>query len=184
MQEKRILSQLGLVFLMLLLLLGGSILLEIGGNLQESTEPSSPAGQESDIFIDKNTMIKQDIYYIQSRRVVTEHKIADSELHGKNQKQIEDLGWNVFRGEGGQIVIFKEVNALTPEDAEKRHLKLHYGKLAVFAGPSTAQGPLLQELGINPMYLHQDWQDALGQGGIDFENNEELLTALESLDEY
>ncbi len=181
---RRILSGIGITFIMLLLILAGSIIMDIYLNGKPGEHPSSPVGQAQDIFIDKNTLIRQDIYYLQSRRTISEIIPAPGELQGKNQAEIEALGWNIFQAEGGQIVIYKETDALTPEDAPKRHLKLYRGKLAAFAGPSTARGPLLEELGIEPDYLSADWQEELNSGGIDFESPEDLLTALESLDEY
>ena len=146
--------------------------------------PTLVAGQTSDIFIDAHTIVREEIYYTLSRRVISTAKLADAALYGKNLAQLNALGWDAFRNENGQIVLFKEVPSLSPADENKRHLKARLGKLAVFAGPSNAQGPLLEELTINPALLGPFWQEQLNRGGLDFATNEELLTALEGLDEY
>lgn len=182
MKVYKIISRIGIVIILLLAILSGSIMLDVYKN--NRNDPSSLVDQDSDIFIDKNTLIRQEIFYTLSKRVVSTTKGADQELYGKSLAQLEELGWNAFRSSGGQIILFKEVEALSPEDEEKCHLKVHNGKLAIYAGPSTAQGPLLNDLGINPDYLDESWQSLLEQGGIDFANLDELFMALESLDEY
>ncbi len=68
----------------------------------------------------------------------------------------------------------------TEKQDEIRFLRLEDGKLVVYDGENN----LLDTLDYDVLVLPQTWQQQLQNGGISFANEEELLSALDSLDEY
>ena len=145
--------------------------------------PSIPAQREDGNYIYPQTMVRREVYYSACRHLDSHAATGQKEFVNKTFAEIAEDGWYVFWAEGGGAVAFRESGQLCPNDADKSHLALHQGKLAVFAGPIGTNGEPLEIISINPSALPSIWQQKLANGGIEFKSREELLSALESMDE-
>jgi hypothetical protein len=177
----KIIYRLFLLIAATMLFLAGGMAWDIHKGLREN--PHSPAEIKNDVFIDRNTIIRREIFYTLSQRTVSSVKAADEELYGKNAADLKALGWNSFRSGAGQVVLYKEENALSPQDEIKRHIKLYPDKVVVYAGPSSADGAMLYQLNIKIADLPANMLERLTKG-IDFADENELHIFLENLDEY
>ncbi len=175
------LGKFSLFLVLLLFILLASILFDI---FHDRSDSSLPTQQEDTVYIDSQTPVQQEIYYRQCLHMITTDLGTNSPWVGKTFAEIQGLGWNSFRAEDGQVVLFQQKDSLCPADAVKRHIGIHQGALAIFAGPTNCQGPLLENLGIDPLALNDDMQRQLAAGGIDFANEEDMLSLLENLDEF
>ncbi|GEM_PF-3557609 len=66
------------------------------------------------------------------------------------------------------------------DQGEVRQLRLEDGRLVVYDGDNN----LLNILDIDTSILPSAWQQQLADGGISFANEDALMSALDSLDEY
>ncbi|MDN5345196.1 MAG: hypothetical protein PWQ18_1310 [Clostridia bacterium] len=92
-------------------------------------------------------------------------------------------GWRIFQ-EGGRLVISQEVDGLCPADTPKRHLAVKDDLVAVYQGPAGSLGPLLRVTNLQFTSLPPDWQEKITSGQAEFSSEQELLQALDSLDEF
>ncbi|WP_338835369.1 hypothetical protein [Neomoorella thermoacetica] len=92
-------------------------------------------------------------------------------------------GWRL-RQEAGRLVATQEVDGLCPVCAPKRHLAVKDGLVAVYQGPAGTLGPLLKVTGLKISALPANWQSRIQAGEAEFNSEQELLEALDSLDEY
>ncbi|MDR2712447.1 MAG: hypothetical protein LBB91_04970 [Clostridiales bacterium] len=176
----------------MILLLGSLCLLLVLGTAWEIMrlgkipveDPASPAGQSNAYFVSEQTMVREEIYYTNCRHLESRLLINDSAFANKSFEELELEGWNVFWAEGGQAVAFKEVAQLCSADENKLHIGEYNGRIAIFSGPAGSEGRLIEELGVPLENLYPEWQAKLAEGGIDFENQEDLLAALDNLDEF
>jgi len=146
--------------------------------------PAYPAGQSNAYFVSEQTMIREEIYYTNCRHLESRLLVNDPAFVNKSFEELGQEGWNLFWAEGGLAVAFKEVAQLCPADENKRHIGEYNGRIAIFSGPAGSEGQLIEELGIPLEHLYPEWQDKLAEGGIGFENQEDLLAALDNLDEF
>lgn len=92
-------------------------------------------------------------------------------------------GWRLTQ-EAGRLVATQEVDGLCPVCAPKRHLAVKDGLVAVYQGPAGSLGPLLKVTGLKITALPANWRSRIQAGGAEFNSEQELLEALDSLDEY
>lgn len=145
--------------------------------------PTLPTQKEEGNYIHPYTMVRREIYYTACRHLDVYSAAGQKDFVNKTFAEIAQEGWYVFWAEGGGAVAFREAEQLCPADANKSHLALYQGKLAVFPGPIGMKGEPLEILSVKPEALPASWQQKLNSGGIEFPSQEALLSALESLDE-
>ncbi|MHB1126439.1 MAG: hypothetical protein ACYC2T_05700 [Bacillota bacterium] len=93
-------------------------------------------------------------------------------------------GWTIEKPVRGTILLTRQVEGLCPEDAVKRHLGAVGDYVAVFIGPVGINGGLEKVTQIRVGTLPEKWQELVRKGALDFHNEQELLQALDSFDEY
>lgn len=93
-------------------------------------------------------------------------------------------GWSIRREKSGRLVISQEVSGLCPADAPKRHLAELEGRVAVYQGPAGSSGKLDRVLELKFSALPPQWQERIRKGQAEFQSEQELRQALDSLDEY
>lgn len=175
----KLISYMLVVFILLTAVLSAQIFME-----NNNKPEASPAGQEEIRAISRETKIRKEIYYSRCHHLVSEIITGDTEFAGKSFAEIENEGWSVFWADDGKVVVFQELDELCPDDADKRHLGIYEGNVAIYAGPSDCDGELIEALDIKVESLYPQWREMLSSGGIDFASEEELFAALESLDEF
>ncbi|WP_258359968.1 hypothetical protein [Moorella sulfitireducens (nom. illeg.)] len=105
---------------------------------------------------------------------------------GKEEMSIlfpPSAGWRII-GEGGRLVITQEVDSLCPADAPKRHLAVKDGLVAIYQGPSGSLGPLMRVTDLRVASLPPAWREKIENGQAEFNSEQEVLKALDSLDEF
>jgi len=184
--KKDFLIKVGIFVLLVLVLATVGVLSDIylRDPQTDDTSPLSTVDNAQITYIEKGTPVIEEIYYRKSHYLSRQTVTGDSRFAEKSFSELRGEGWDISWSKDGNIIAFMELDELCPEDAVKRHLGVYGGEVAVFAGPSGADGEILEILGIRLEDLYPDWQEKLANGGMDFENNEELLNALESLDEF
>ncbi|MGI9952681.1 hypothetical protein V3F56_10010 [Moorellaceae bacterium AZ2] len=106
---------------------------------------------------------------------------------GKRELEVifpPEEGWVIRQDKAGRFVISQEIQGLCPADDPKRHLAELDGRVAVYRGPAGSSGPLERVLDVQVAQLPADWQERIRRGQAEFQSEEELLQALDSLDEY
>lgn len=93
-------------------------------------------------------------------------------------------GWVIRQEKSGRFIISQEIQGLCPADASKRHLAEFEGRVAVYQGPAGSAGRLERVLELKFTELPPQWQERIRQGQAEFQSEEELLQALDNLDEY
>lgn len=176
----------GMVILLLLVIIAVGILGDIYFKQPQETEtaPLSPVNTAQTSYVGKDTPVVQEIYYRQCRHLIRQTLIGDEKFAEKSFSELRGEGWNISWSEKGELIAFTEKDGLCPDDAEKRHLGIYEGEVAIYEGPSGASGEMLEVLGIKIESLYPQWQEMLQNGGIDFDSNDDLLNALENLDEF
>lgn len=111
------------------------------------------------------------------------------DLRWAGKKELEILfpsqeGWTIRSEKNGRLVITQKVPGLCPQDAPKRHLAELDGRVAVYRGPVGSMGELERVLEVKVDALPRPWQEKIRQGRAEFQSEEELLKALDSLEEY
>lgn len=182
--RKHNMSKLISFMLVVFILLTAALSAQLFMGNNKNTPEASPAGQEEIRAISEQTKVRKEIYYSRCHHLVSEIISGDTEFAGKSFAEIENEGWSVFWADDGKVVVFRELDELCPDDAVKRHLGIYQGHVAIYAGPSDCDGELIEALDIKVESLYPQWRDMLMAGGIDFKSEEELLAALESLDEF
>ena len=130
-----------------------------------------------------HTIVKEQIYYRKCHHLETRELKDDVDFVGKTYAELERLGWQVYEADKGTVIISKDVEGFCPADDAKRHIAKCGEYLGVYKGPITMGGELLTELPISVSQLPQDWQTRVLEGGYQFPTEEELMDALENLDE-
>jgi len=182
--RKHTLSKMISFLLVVFIILTAALTAQVYISNNNSTPEASPAAQEEIRSISKQTQVRKEIYYSQCHHLISEIITGDTEFADRSFAEIENEGWSVFWADDGKVVAFRELDDLCPDDAVKRHLGIYQGNVAIYAGPSDCDGKLIEALDIKVESLYPGWQEMLTSGGIDFANEEELLSALENLDEF
>ncbi|WP_406676542.1 BofC C-terminal domain-containing protein [Neomoorella carbonis] len=92
-------------------------------------------------------------------------------------------GWRITR-EGERLVITQEVDDLCPADAPRRHLAVKDGLVAIYQGPAGSLGPLMRVTNLKVASLPPSWREKIENGQAEFNSEQEVLEALDSLDEF
>lgn len=108
-----------------------------------------------------------------------------------NNIKIEDLV-KEFSPDDGWILDFTEgkwiatqiIDTLCPTDNLKRHLRVVDDYIAVYQGPPTYKENMLYITEISIWVIPDKWREAILSGETFFNNEKELLQALDSLDEF
>ncbi len=153
------------------------------GNEKEDFQEYPTSQQESN-YITEDTPIRQEIYYNACGHLITTDQTGSSQLINQTFNQLYDKGWEVFWGENGTAVLFKEESSLCPADQDKCFIADYNGQVAIFKGPLGSAHEPTEISGIATGRLAPEIKEQLLKGGIEFNNMEELLIALENLDEY
>ncbi|MCL2817038.1 MAG: hypothetical protein FWD39_01450 [Clostridiales bacterium] len=145
---------------------------------------SVPTRKEEEGFVDFDTVVRREIYYAACRHLDVHSAAGQEEFSGKSFGEITQEGWHIIWAEDGSAVAFRESALLCPEDDRKTHLAIYQDKLALFHGPIGTEGEPLEVIYVKPESLPALWrQKLINNGGIEFQTRDELLSALESLDE-
>jgi len=94
-----------------------------------------------------------------------------------------DEGWQL-KQENGRLLITQEVKGLCPDCLPKRHLAFKDDLVAIYHGPAGSLGPLERVTNLKVDSLPPPWQERIRSGQAEFDTEQELLQALDSLDEY
>ena len=145
---------------------------------------SVPTRKEEDGYVDFDTVVRREVYYTACCHLDVHSAAGQEEFSGKTFVEIEGDGWQIFWAEDGSAVAFRESAQLCPEDDQKSYLALYQDKLAIFHGPIGTAGEPLEIIYVKPESLPAFWrQKLINNGGIEFQTRDEMLSALESLDE-
>lgn len=144
----------------------------------------SPNQAQAVDTIPGQTKIKEEIYYTKCKHLIQREILAEVEYPGADEETLKSAGWTLYHNRDGSITIFKNVDGLCPEDAQKRHLGVSGEFVSIVQGPVGVDGELLQVLDIKVSRLPKEWQEKVRKGELDFSSEQELLEALDSIDEY
>ena len=134
-------------------------------------------------YIFAQTEVKKQIYYTACSHLEVETITGDPSFCDKNFDALEKEGWYVFWAENGQVIAFRESPFLCNADSAKSYLAIHQGRLALFKGPLGSSKTPVEYINIDLKKLPENWQKQLSDGGIEFDNDDALLSALENMDE-
>ncbi|HHT62730.1 MAG: hypothetical protein ACOX4H_01810 [Bacillota bacterium] len=135
-------------------------------------------------MIPGSTKIKEEIYYTKCKHLIQRELTAEEDYPGASEETLKAQGWTIYHNHDGSITIFKTVDKLCPEDAKKRHLGVAGEFVSIIEGPVGVDGEVLEILDIKVANLPKEWQEKVRKGELDFSSEQELLEALDSIDEY
>lgn len=92
-------------------------------------------------------------------------------------------GWAI-EDSGEKLLITKTINALCPDDENKRHLGQFQDFVAVIRGPVGINGGILEVTKIKVSSLPEHFRQQAKLGVLDFPDGQSLLEALDSMDEF
>lgn len=127
--------------------------------------------------------VEERIFYTKCQHLITQAS-ANQLYVGLNMADLEKQGWQVTPKGDGAWWLYREEAALCPEDLGKRSIRKNGEKLSVYTGPVGTTGDVLFDLEYADAVLPENWRQQLESGGINFESEDILFSALESLDEY
>ncbi|MGI6712708.1 MAG: hypothetical protein ACOX4L_08355 [Bacillota bacterium] len=131
-----------------------------------------------------DTKVKEQVYFKKCKHMVTKNEVQNKYCNGQSVQNLKDQGWAVFYEGDKKITIFKELDQLCPDCATKRHLGVQGEFVAVIEGPVGIPGKQLEVLSIKISSLPHEWQEKVRKGELGFSSEDELLEALDSIDEY
>jgi len=134
-------------------------------------------------YITEYMPVKVEQYFEGCHHLRSDIREADRRFADKSFDELSLEGWYVFHGEGGIVCAYSEEEGLCPEDNEKYHFRKYDEGLVIIHGPVGYDGAVEGRIKIDIAKLPQLWQQMLEHGGVEFANREELIIALESLDE-
>lgn len=132
----------------------------------------------------KEIRIREEVYYSKCRHLIQRETSVGELGSDIDEESLKKSGWTLYHNHDGSITIFKTINGLCPEDAEKRHLGVAGEFVCVVAGPVGVEGEILEVLDIKVANLPLEWQEKVKKGELAFASEKELLEALDSIDEY
>jgi hypothetical protein len=134
--------------------------------------------------IPENSPITEEIYYTQCQHLIQRKVLAGEEYPGADEDALRASGWALYHNSNQDITIFKNIDGLCPKDEHKRHLGVAGEYVAVVKGPVGANGDLVEILDVRIDRLPEEWQTRVKAGNLNFSSEQELLEALDSIDEY
>lgn len=156
---------------------------EVPSNLQKravkKTFEKPVVSQDTDVFFGT--------FYLTCNHLIKEQ--PDTELSGIAlselvKKYSPDEGWVVDTLNPKHIMIYKRKEGLCPGDAAKRHLGVKGDFVAVYRGPVGLNGGIERVTDIRVEELPVEFRAKLREGQLDFANEDELMDALDTIDEY
>lgn len=135
-------------------------------------------------MIPGNTKIIEEIYYTRCKHLEQREIIAEDVYPGFDEEALKSAGWTLYHNNDGSITIFKNVDGLCSNDVNKRHLGISGEYVSILEGPVGVEGDPLEVLDIKIARLPKEWQEKVRKGELDFSSEQELLEALDSIDEY
>jgi hypothetical protein len=137
--------------------------------------------------INELTIVAQEYYVMcgHFKELERVNIIESDEIALKNYKTkySNEKGWIMNRN-GNTIFFSLPVNELCDEDKLKRHFAVKDGYLVIYQGPVGSVGKLLKITDIKVEKLPKEWKEKIENNLVDFNNEKELLNALDTLDEY
>lgn len=152
--------------------------------LTEENQETDQAQAQAVGLIPGDTRIKEEIYYSRCKHLIQREIMAEDEYPGVDEETLKAEGWTLYHNHDQSITIFKTVDKLCPEDAKKRHLGVSGEYVSIMEGPVGVDGDLLEVLDIKVANLPKEWQEKVKKGELNFSSEQELLEALDSIDEY
>ncbi len=147
--------------------------------------PNLETGQSQTVgIIPAKTKIIEQIYYTKCHHLTKREILASELLPEANEQTLKKEGWAIYHNSDGSITISKNVEGVCPEDMKKRHLGVSGEYVAIYEGPVGVPGKLLKVLDVKVAKLPKEWQEKVKKGELNFSSEEELLQALDSIDEY
>ena len=112
-----------------------------------------------------------------------------ADIYGLNVNELlkrfpPDEGWVLDNLNTNRVLLYQKVEGLCPDDTLKRHLGTKGNYVAVFRGPIGINGGLERVTTIKLEQLPPEFKLKLINGEMDFLNEDELMDALDSIDEY
>lgn len=161
-----------------------------GGFFQPAASEKKPvvSVKPEEPLIDENTQIIFEQHFSKCNHVIISELANYQELLGKRLNEIKQL----YTSEKGYSITLKD-NVLTirqqvddwcPEHKQKCRLKEYRGRVAVYQGPDADHDVLIRVTGIELADLPQEMVKNLQDGKYEFDNEQLLNDALESLDDY
>ncbi|MGI6066420.1 MAG: hypothetical protein ACOYI2_08005 [Bacillota bacterium] len=132
----------------------------------------------------EDAKVQEQIYYELCRHLVTRDVGLDDPVRDMSTSKLKEQGWSVYQDEIDDVTIFKNINGLCQVCQGKRHLGIAGEYVAVFQGPIGVQGQQMEVLNVRVDRLPVEWQEKVKRGELDFSSEQELLEALDSIDEY
>ena len=163
--------------------LGMVMLIMAGFTVYKVSRQRTPALINYDEYVYNQTSVRKEVYYTVCNHMESVAAVGDADFAEKTFAQLRADGWYVFRDDNNQVVVFKESAEYCPNDAGRGHLAMYEGTLALFRGSLANRGEMLEIIDIAFEKLPAVWQRRLENGGIEFQSEEDMLSALESLDE-
>lgn len=158
-----------------------------GGGLPTVKETLEVA--PSFVMVTPETKITLQEFYTICRHTLPLSLPAKEKLWGKTLAELTvifpaEKGWLLDVPAPGELVLTREVPGLCPRDSGKHHLGFMGDYVAVYQGLPEAAGGIIQILPVEREKLPRSWRDKIGQGEVVFEGKEDLMEALDSLEEY
>jgi len=126
---------------------------------------------------------RQEIYYRGCRHLVTKEIDLSVVYPGKSAEDLKAMGWQVDTSNPEKIILRRDDDGLCPEDDVYRRVAVTEDGIGIFAGPIGTDGPLLQTFTLDISILPAEWQQKLAGDGIEFADEEDMISALDSLEE-
>ena len=137
--------------------------------------------------VSQSTDIVYGIYYLSCNHLIK--GTPDASIIGQNidslvKKYPPEDGWVVDNLNPKHILIYKKQTGLCPNDIGKRHLGIQGEYVAVYRGPVGINAGIERVTEIKVQQLPQEFREKVKLGLLDFANENELMEALDTIDEF
>lgn len=154
--------------------------------LVSSVDTSQPA---TGFRVSAETKLLVEEEYTGCQHTVTTPLPLDLEWLGKDLDELDGLfpaatGWKRQLEGENTVRLYRRLEGLCPADDRKRHLSELNGYLAIYKGPSSSSGGLVSVTNTPVASLPPEIQARIRNKTMDFANEEELMQALDSFDEF
>ncbi|MHB1419064.1 MAG: hypothetical protein ACYCX4_05660 [Bacillota bacterium] len=157
--------------------------------LRESAKPEVWKSVAQDQAVAPGTKV-----FVQNRYTLCNHLLpvelpSDLNLAGMSWEDLkqpfpQNQGWTIEKPARGTLFLTRQVEGLCPQDNAKRHLGAVGEYVAEIIGPVGINGGIEKVTQIKVNTLPAQWKELVKKGTLDFHNEQELLQALDSFDEY
>jgi len=160
------------------------------GRLAKSTPlPKQVASTAVGFHVNPATRVIIDDSYPACNHTVTHQLPPTSVLLGKDMTALARIypkneGWSLQLERSNTVHLRHRLEGLCPADDQKRHLSVINGYLAIYKGPAGLNGGLVRITSTPLKTLPPYIQDRIRGGTMEFTNEDELMQALDSFDEF